>query len=408
MQVGDNNHNANAVEASLGALLEALAQYQPLATIRDIVEKHPKVLMAKDARGCTPLHCAAHEGDDIPWDVMEYLVQQCPEAMRESSALGKLPLDVATERADTVQMVQLLANAFPHALDARDHEGNTPLHTACAYEVPVEVVVFLALKGPRSLLERNALGYLPLHIAAERDLPLAVIRFLMAEGSQALREPSHDGSLPLHVAAAVPSSLEAVQVLTRAFPGALQATMARGYLSPARRSQELGAVDRKDPVAGRPSAFGRRNKDERRISPAAFGHPTPLVRGGSVPCPPVPFHGAGTDEGRVVPAALRRPEKGIRVVVRDASQLFPQALEQVQLLAGMFPQALQERTSKGYLPLHIAALHNAPLTVVYFLARTWPEAVTVPVRREPAPSQSNLQVASAPFDCRALLTYIYS
>lgn len=57
-------------------------------------------------------------------------------------------------------------------------------------------------------------------------------------------------------------------------------------------------------------------------------------------------------------------------------------LEPLQLLADMFPPALQKRTTTGgYLPLHIAAMPGGPyggeppLDVIYFLARAWPEAI---------------------------------
>jgi hypothetical protein len=53
-------------------------------------------------------------------------------------------------------------------------------------------------------------------------------------------------------------------------------------------------------------------------------------------------------------------------------------LTNVQLLAGAHALALRERTTaEGYLLplLHVAALRNAPLDVIYFLARAGTEAV---------------------------------
>jgi ankyrin repeat protein len=49
----------------------------------------------------------------------------------------------------------------------------------------------------------------------------------------------------------------------------------------------------------------------------------------------------------------------------------------VGFLADAFPQALRERAADGFLPLHNAAGSDAPLDVVYTLARLSPEAIVV-------------------------------
>jgi hypothetical protein len=47
----------------------------------------------------------------------------------------------------------------------------------------------------------------------------------------------------------------------------------------------------------------------------------------------------------------------------------------VQVVFKLCPRALQGRSSEGLLPLHVAAQFDAPLDVIYFLARAGPRAV---------------------------------
>ena len=82
------------------------------------------------------------------------------------------------------------------------------------------------------------------------------------------------------------------------------------------------------------------------------------------------------------PPALQQPTSGGRLPLHSAATSW--SADHLLPLAGAGPLApyvpLDEGTArletpKGFLPLHVAALHEASLDVVYFLARAWPEAM---------------------------------
>jgi Ankyrin repeats (3 copies) len=71
-------------------------------------------------------------------------------------------------------------------------------------------------------------------------------------------------------------------------------------------------------------------------------------------------------------------------------------LEFVRSLFEMCPRAVQETSSDGFLPLDIAAKSYAPLDVIYFLARSWPRAISCDREKVDPPAPINL--AAAPSD----------
>lgn len=48
----------------------------------------------------------------------------------------------------------------------------------------------------------------------------------------------------------------------------------------------------------------------------------------------------------------------------------------VRLLVEQEPPTVRQRNGNGLLPLHIAALHDAPLDVVFFLVTTDPKSIS--------------------------------
>jgi hypothetical protein len=68
-------------------------------------------------------------------------------------------------------------------------------------------------------------------------------------------------------------------------------------------------------------------------------------------------------------------------------------LEFVRSLFEMCPRAVQETSSDGFLPLDIAAKADAPLDVIYFLARSWPRAISCDREKVDPPAPINLAAA---------------
>jgi hypothetical protein len=67
----------------------------------------------------------------------------------------------------------------------------------------------------------------------------------------------------------------------------------------------------------------------------------------------------------------------------------------LEFLFEMCPRAVQATSSDGFLPLDVAAMADAPLDVIFFLARSWPRALGCdreqvgppdPTNNKPAPT----------------------
>jgi hypothetical protein len=74
-------------------------------------------------------------------------------------------------------------------------------------------------------------------------------------------------------------------------------------------------------------------------------------------------------------------------------------LEFVQKLFEMCPGAVQAMSSDGFLPLDGAAMADAPLDVMYFLARSWPRALGCDREQLDPPDPTNNKPAPTAHRC---------
>jgi ankyrin repeat protein len=99
--------------------------------------------------GCTPLHIAAEGG--LSRDIVRYLIERGPRALREPSGHGTLPLHTAAASGRSpFATVQLLANAFPEGpsrFEIRTAARPPPMRR-CECGAALAAVSFLTLKRP--------------------------------------------------------------------------------------------------------------------------------------------------------------------------------------------------------------------------------------------------------------------
>jgi hypothetical protein len=61
--------------------------------------------------------------------------------------------------------------------------------------------------------------------------------------------------------------------------------------------------------------------------------------------------------------------------LREACSEQPQSIDKIRSLVKDCPDAIKASTESGWLPLHIACSHKAPLEVIQYLVEQWPESV---------------------------------
>jgi hypothetical protein len=167
------------IEAARVRFVEAL---ESIATIETIAHEHPGFLTTQDRNGNNLLHMAcrristrgfmdailglfpdaaetlgntSHNGStplhlacrrDKPFEVIEMLLERCPEALQIADNAGWTPLHVACRHTSSMKVIQLLFKAYPDAAQMRTVDGGTPLHVLFRYrgtDATVEVVQLL-------------------------------------------------------------------------------------------------------------------------------------------------------------------------------------------------------------------------------------------------------------------------
>jgi ankyrin repeat protein len=100
---------------------------------------------------------------------IKLLVKGNPPALQTPDNSGALPLHVACQLHDSVNVVQYLVGLDATTLDAVDRDGNTALHLACHCARHEIIAMLLEKYGAVSVSKRNTLKKLPIDLLWERS-----------------------------------------------------------------------------------------------------------------------------------------------------------------------------------------------------------------------------------------------
>lgn len=217
---------------------------ESLGVARYLLEEWPEAIRQATNEGLLPLHCLAgkkvpHYVDDnlVRCALTRFLVRMWLPKLRVTTHVGRLPAHVAAASTARVDMMELMVEEHPKSLQARDANGSLPLHQAASREEPdLEVVRYLVRRRPESVRERDGFGALPLHVAIvsapkERLYPystaVAGILALLVEASpesiyEAVGGGGPDGLISLHLAASSDAPLYVVYLLLRLRPESIR------------------------------------------------------------------------------------------------------------------------------------------------------------------------------------------
>jgi hypothetical protein len=313
-----------------GALHIAARNGAPVSVLSYLLQQRPGELRkARGAVSYLPAHCAAKRTNEpSEFESFRYLAELRPEAMKERTGCGDLPIHLMLSPDATcsrpiveagvpwIQPVQFVLGKWPPAIRERGSDGFLPLQLAVMYEMPDDVIRFLWDQWRDGALELTSLGESLLHAATRWDAPsLDTVTFLLELDGRIADVRSKDGSLPLHIYADdvveaeewTEGSLYYVRVLVEHRPESILERDYKGRLplhrAVASRSPSLGAVEYL--VGKRPETLAERDHK------------------GSLP-------------------------------LHAAVEHFDLDLSIVQFLVEQRPQSLQERDNGGKLPLHLA------------------------------------------------------
>jgi ankyrin repeat protein len=362
------------------------------------LERVPECLQVQDQQGRLPLHMAELQ------DVARRLVESWPAAARVQDRVGRLPVHVMLmTRAASVDpeedeideareesrlmAARSVAEAWPDSLLVPDQEARLPLHVLLGRGGSVGVALPPDPSAPlllRALLLRGEKAALALDQVAALD----VARYLVETRPRALQARDRKGRLPLHAwAAHWNSSLDAVPILVEPWPASLLVADYEGRLP------VHVLLERKDASLDRarllveacPGSLRAQDEQGRLPLHVWVSHPH-----------------APLDIARLLidadSGSLQVQDKQGRVPLLVAVTIPDPSLGMVQLLVKECSSSLQILDSDGRVPLQVAAAYDAPLDIVYYLARQRPELLChrrVGVVRSP-PAQATLASPERP------------
>eukprot|EP01032_Pedospumella_encystans_P012153 gene12153-14082_t len=179
-------------------------------------------LNAVDKEGKTGLHWLIERKARI--EIIQLVILQCKELCTLSDAGGFTPLHYAA-RGQSVQVLEVLLDAFPEATMMKSWDGKTPLFHAVDFH-PFDVAVILQLISacPQACHEPKKYGQLPIHAALDQGVPPEILRAMLTHGvADADRYKDSSDFLPLHLALKNKAPAEIVRLILQANPAACQA-----------------------------------------------------------------------------------------------------------------------------------------------------------------------------------------
>jgi len=209
----------------------------PLETISYLIQLWPESIQVRDCWGYLPLHKACCNNNRQNADLIAFLIDKWPQAVREACPqTDALPLHLVCKAQQDAQVslevLKLLVEAWPDALLVQDQNGFLPLHYVCrngkmtsnteGLQPSLETIKLLVEPRPECLQIQTKLGMLPLHWACfDLITSTDVICYLVESYPKAAFVQDKKGRLPLHLACAQTRSdppLAAIQCLVQAWP----------------------------------------------------------------------------------------------------------------------------------------------------------------------------------------------
>jgi hypothetical protein len=182
--------------------LHLAARNCPPDVIEQLLAIAPHTVRMEDSFSWLPLHYGCANGASL--EVLQILVDAYPESRTSSDKRGRTPLHFAlgnTQRPASPEVVQLLVQNGEAAV-CSDENGMLPLHYACAYGISKEALAVLTEASPESITARDTKGRTPLHFAmgnADRAASPAVVQHLLTINMSIVNLADKDGLTPLHL-----------------------------------------------------------------------------------------------------------------------------------------------------------------------------------------------------------------
>ena len=178
-----------------------------LDIVQLLVDTCPEFPRIANSDGLTPLHilCANEELDDsTAFDVLGLFLERCPDAARcPMNYNAYLPIHAAVVSSKSVEFCRMLIEAYPGSERIFTSGGQLPLHIACR-QGRVATVEYLYKLYPESINVADGTGWYPIHYAMTRlksgnpAIAFEIVQFLL-DCNPSLASQKFSGKFPLVV-----------------------------------------------------------------------------------------------------------------------------------------------------------------------------------------------------------------
>jgi len=384
--------------------------------LQALVQAMPATLRKRDRHGFLPLHHICCSEYTLLVNV-QFLVYVWPGTLQLPNAEGKLPLHLACKNQLPTDVIRCLVKSYAYAVSVQDKKGQLPLHIACRKRLDVQVIESLVRVCPGSVSVWKDDQYPVVRYGLQRyydeenaslDMPKRrdADDHSQAVSVQAQEDDDDDEDdetsvvcyddrrswrrLALDMVCDTSTSkqsltMEYVLVLTNGIPPL--------HFSCSQRSCTIWYPHRKQTLEKLAALSATPDEDWMRFHQGML-----------------PFHCACRAQadknmllwlGEKYPDALRTRTTDTldsplhcylsfwEAVLNTTANATPYneymasqssywpvySFSTVRYLVKQYPAALNMANRLGWLPIHLAAMHNAPLTILFYLARRNPESL---------------------------------
>ena len=197
-----------------------LTMARMLVLLAHFVSQNPACIHAEndgENRGL-PLHTACFAAS--PFDVVRFLFEQDPAAVRTQDSNRAMAIHLACRRGASTDVLRYLAERDMTTLFNVDSGGALPVHAACsAAGVTVDKIKLLVEKGGVVTLQlRDINCATPLHVLCASNPSVDAVEYLAKVRPESVQEMTKDGDLPVIVAWKSSASEAVIYALLRKYP----------------------------------------------------------------------------------------------------------------------------------------------------------------------------------------------
>jgi hypothetical protein len=194
-----------------------------LLNIQAAYTAYPEAIGQEDPWVGTPLHYACYHNTGI--QVVEYLVQKFPEAVRVTNYSHQTPVHMACmSNQISLPVVELLLEHYPTAAQLADQDGYTPFHLACLHGAKTELLQLLMQTSPSVIRMSTRALQKALHVACLHAPITETVELLLRRDPSCVRATDEFFQTPLHCAVQGKACQQILTLLVKAHPGALYLT----------------------------------------------------------------------------------------------------------------------------------------------------------------------------------------